>query len=67
MDLCKKHNCCASCTLDYLKSYLESKSRLPIPEFSGYHCMFWGAFFYLSGWSLKVRSTTRKLCNECRN
>ena len=24
MDLCKKHNCCASCTLDYLKSHILS-------------------------------------------
>ena len=23
---------------DYLITYLEFKSRLPIPEFSGYHC-----------------------------
>ena len=30
------HNCCASCLLDYLKSWIESIS--PIPEFSGNHC-----------------------------
>ena len=36
MGLFTLHNCCASCSLDYLKSKLESKGRLPIPEFSGY-------------------------------
>ena len=30
---------CASYPLDYLKSSLESKSLLPISEFSGYHCI----------------------------
>jgi len=39
MGLFTLDNCCASCSLDYLKSYLESKSRLSIPEFSGYYCM----------------------------
>ena len=28
----------AICSLDYLMSYLKSKSRLSIPEFSGSHC-----------------------------
>ena len=27
-----------SCSLDYLKSYFESKSRLPIPQLFGSHC-----------------------------
>ena len=39
MGLFTLHNCCASSSLDYLKSSLESKSRLPIPEFSGYLCI----------------------------
>ena len=34
----KLHNCCVACLLDKLKSELEAKSRLPIPQFSGYHC-----------------------------
>ena len=38
MGLLTLNNGCASCSLDYFKSYLEFKSRLPIPEFSGYHC-----------------------------
>ena len=32
---------CLYCTIvhaDWIMSYLESKSRLPISEFSGYHC-----------------------------
>ena len=33
------HSFCVSFSLDYLKLKLESKCRLPIPEFSGYHCM----------------------------
>ena len=41
MGLYPLHNYCVSCTLDYLKTYLESKSRLPIAKFSGYHCMFY--------------------------
>ena len=32
------HNCCVLCSLDFLKSQLESNSRLPILEFSVYHC-----------------------------
>ena len=28
---------CFPCLLDYLKSKLQTKSRPPIPEFSGYH------------------------------
>ena len=31
------HTSCISCLLDYVKS----KSRLPIPEFSGFHCTLW--------------------------
>ena len=31
------HNCCS---LMFIEFKLESKSRFPIPEFSGYHCMF---------------------------
>ena len=37
MGLFTPHNCCVSCLLNFLKPKLESKSRLPIPEFSGYH------------------------------
>ena len=36
MGLFTPHTCGVSCSLHYLKSY--SESRLPIPEFSGYHC-----------------------------
>ena len=39
MGLFTLHNYCAASSLDYLKSYLEFKSRLSIPEFSGYHCI----------------------------
>ena len=38
MGLFTLHSCCALCSLDYLKPLLESKSRHPIAEFSGYHC-----------------------------
>ena len=38
------HNCCVSCSLDYLKSQLGSKSRLPIPGFSDSLCII---FYYL--------------------
>ena len=38
MGLFKRHNCCVLSSLDLLKLKLESKSRLPIPQFSGYHC-----------------------------
>ena len=38
MDLFTLHNCCSLCSLNYLKLEFESKSRLPIPEFSGSHC-----------------------------
>ena len=33
-------NYCVSCSLEYLKSQIEFKSRPPIPAFSGYHCNF---------------------------
>ena len=39
MGLFTLHNCCVPCSLDYLKSYLESKSRLPISELSSYLCI----------------------------
>ena len=32
-------NCCVSCSLDFIKLQLDSKSHLPISAFSGYHCM----------------------------
>ena len=38
MGLFTLHHSCISCLLDYLKFKLDSKSRLPITEFSGYHC-----------------------------
>ena len=38
MDLFTLHNCRISCSLDYLKSKLEYKGRLPILEFYGSHC-----------------------------
>ena len=43
--LIKLHNCCASCSLAYLKSYIMIKSRLPIPEFLD--SQFFNGFFYL--------------------
>ena len=43
--LLTQHNCCASRSLNYLKSYLEFMSRLPIQEFSGYHCMYRSIIF----------------------
>ena len=36
MGLFTLHNCCVSCLLDFLNSQHKSKSRHPIPEFSGY-------------------------------
>ena len=39
MGLFTLHNECASSFFEYLKSWIESKSQLPIPEFSGYHCI----------------------------
>ena len=38
MGLFQLNNSCVFCPLDFLKLYLDSKSRLPIPEFSGYYC-----------------------------
>ncbi len=38
MGLFTLHICCALCSLDYLKSKLESKSRLPFSQFSDYYC-----------------------------
>ena len=38
MGLFSLHNCWVSCSLDYITSTLEAKSRLPIPEFYGSHC-----------------------------
>ena len=38
MGLFKLHNG-DLCSLVYLKSKFKFKSRLPIPEFSGYHCL----------------------------
>ena len=38
LNLSKLHNCCVSCSLDYLKSLFKSKHRLPIPEFCSSHC-----------------------------
>ena len=32
------NNYCVPCSIDYLKSELESNSRLPFPKFSGSHC-----------------------------
>ena len=32
--------CCVQRLLDFLKAKLESNSRLPFSEFSGYHCSF---------------------------
>ena len=34
------HNWCVSHSLVYLKSLIESKSRLPIPQFYGSYCMY---------------------------
>ena len=39
MGLFTLHNCCVYCSFDYLKSQFVFKSRLLIPEFSGYHGM----------------------------
>ena len=39
MGLFTLHNYCVPFLFDYLITYLEFKSRLPIPEFSGYHCI----------------------------
>ena len=38
MGLFTLHNCWVLCLFDYLKSYLESNSRLPISDFSGSLC-----------------------------
>ena len=37
MCLLTLHICCALCSFGYLKSKLDSKSRLPISELSGSH------------------------------
>ena len=37
IDLFALHPFCVSCSLDYFKQYLESKHRLPIPQFSSSH------------------------------
>ena len=36
------HNYSDSCSLDFLKLFFNSKSRLPISEFYGYNCIFSG-------------------------
>ena len=38
MGLFTLRNRCVSCSMRNKNSQLEFKSRLPIPEFSGYHC-----------------------------
>ena len=38
MGLFTMQNCCLSCSLDYVKSKLESKSRLTILELSSSQC-----------------------------
>jgi len=40
MGLLTLHNCYVSCSWDYLESQLQSKSRLHISVFSGYHAVF---------------------------
>ena len=35
-------NCYVSFSMDFLTLLLDSKSHLPIPEFSGYHCITLG-------------------------
>ena len=45
-------HCYVSCSMRYKNSQLEFKSRLPIPEFSGYHCIylkFWTTALNKSG------------------
>ena len=49
MGLVTLHNCFITCSLEYLKSKLESKSRLPIPEFSGSHCILTTSLISRSG------------------
>ena len=39
MGLFRMYNCCIPCLLEYLKSYLQSESRLHISEFS-VHCTY---------------------------
>ena len=39
MGLFTLHICCVLCSLDYIKLKLDSKSRLPISDFSGYNCI----------------------------
>ena len=40
MGLFTLHNCCVSSSMNFLKLKLDSKSRLTIPEFSGYYCIY---------------------------
>ena len=39
MGLFTLHNCCFLFSLTFSKLELDSKSRLSVPEFSGYYCM----------------------------
>ena len=52
MGLFTMHHSCVSCLLDYLKLKLDSKSRLPITEFSGYHCIMFVDLVLNSGKSV---------------
>ena len=49
-------NFCVIWSLDYLKSWLESKSRLPIPEFSG---------FTVESGGVKKKCDQQRLVQKC--
>ena len=40
MGLFTLHHFYVSCSIGYVKSYLESKCRRSIPELNGYHCIY---------------------------
>ena len=56
MGLFTLHNGCVPCSLNYLKSELVSKSRLPISEFSG--------IITAEKWEKELRCNTHKKCEQ---
>ena len=49
------HNYCVLCSLGYLKALIEPKSRLPFPEFSGYHCIYIYIFNPTDAWVRPIK------------
>ena len=55
-------NSCVSCSLDNLRYKLEFKSRIPIPEFSGYQCRQKMRSYGTLGKPLSMHNVTEANC-----